>query len=427
MGVVSGIAVAGFKLLVGGVEWLALGWAGGAWSELPALAVLLVPVAGGLLVGIGLRLGGIAGNPEHGVTEVIRAATMDLEEFPHREVPLKVSLAALSLGTGASLGPEDPAVEIGGAAGEWVGRRRGLDHGSVRALVASGAAGGISAVLFTPIAGILFAIEVFAVRVWSRAILLVAASALLAWGTMRLLLPGAMLDLGVEAGVLEVLPLRVLVFCLGVGLLAGVVSVVQVRLTYGVREVFLGRIPLPAWVKPAIGGAALGVSGLFLPELLGPGYGTIEGIVGGELSGAGLLAALLVGKMLLMAVSFGSGLLGGFFAPAFFIGAALGALFAVGPGGWLAPGVGMGTLALIGLAAALAGMVHAPLTAAVSAAALSGSWGLLPHLLVACYASHLTARRMVRGSLYTHELRRTDGGVGQGSGSEEFGDQPDLR
>ncbi len=424
-GVVAAIAVAAFKLLILGTEWLAVGWVGDGWGDLPPLMVLLVPAAGGLLVGIALMAGGVREEePDHGVTEVIRAATMDLEEFPHREVPLKVSLAAVSLGTGASLGPEDPAVEIGGAAGEWLGRRQQLEHDSVRTLVASGAAGGISALLYTPLAGVLFSIEVFAVRVRSRAIVLVTASALVAWLGMRILLPRAQLDLRVPVGALELLPMRGLLFCLGLGILAGLVSVGQILLTYGIRRGFVRGVPVPGWLKPAIGGLLLGAVGLVLPQLLGTGYGTTESLVGGEMPAPALLAALLVGKMLLTAVSFGSGLLGGFFAPAFFIGTTLGALLAASAGGWLAPGVGPGTLALMGTAAALAGMVHAPLTAAATAAALSGSWGLAPHLLAATFASSWTARLILRSSLYTYPISDQDSAAH--SSASDFRDQPDL-
>jgi chloride channel protein, CIC family len=174
----------------------------------------------------------------------------------------------VSLGSGASLGPEDPAVEIGGATGEWLGRRQRLDHGSVQALVASGAAGGISALLYTPLAGILFAGGVFAVRVRSRTALLVLASSLIAWAGMLVLGPGGPIDLPVDLGTSKVLPVRALSFCLVLGLLAGLISVVQIRLTYGVRRGFLVGVPVPRWLKPATGGLVIGIGGLLLPHLL---------------------------------------------------------------------------------------------------------------------------------------------------------------
>jgi chloride channel protein, CIC family len=425
-GVLASLAVAGFKVVVGGMEWLAFGWSGEEWGAAPALVVLLVPALGGLVVGIALHWTGIPEEPDHGVTEVIRAATMDLEEFPHRQVPLKASLAALSLGSGASLGPEDPAVEIGGGIGEWIGRRWGLPHDSVRALVAAGAGGGMSALLYTPLAGILFSIEVFAVRVRSRVTVLIVTSAVLAYLGMRLLIPQPPLDLQSGLPPLEPLPVRALPFALGTGVLAGLLSVIQVRLSYGLRKGFVDHAQMPRWAKPAFGGLLLGVAGLFLPQLLGIGYGTIESIAGGTTLTPGLLVALLAGKMLLMGLSFGSGLLGGFFAPAFFIGTTLGALLAATTGGWLAPGVEHGSLALLGMAAALAGMVHAPLTAAAAVMGLSGAWGLLPFLLVACLVSHWTARRLLRGSLYTYEVSPSGSGPRTGVGDAGFGSQPDL-
>jgi chloride channel protein, CIC family len=425
-GALTAVAVAAFKVMVGGMEWLAFGWAGEDWAAAPALVILLVPALGGLLVGLALDAAGVPEDPGHGVTEVIEAATMDLEEFPHRQVPVKASLAAVSLGSGASLGPEDPAVEIGGGVGEWLGRRWRLPHDAVRALVAAGAGGGISALLYAPLSGILFSIEVFAVRIRSRVVVLIATSSVVAFLGMSLLIPRSPLDLGVGIGALEPMPVRSLLFCLTLGVLAGLASAVQIRLSYAIREGFVDRVPTPRWVKPAFGGLLLGAAGLVLPELLGIGYGTIESIIGGETHSPTFLAGLLVGKMLLLGLSFGSGLLGGFFAPAFFIGTTLGALLAVIAGGWLAPGVEPGVLALMGTAAALAGMVHAPFAAAAAVAGLSRSWGLLPFLMVTCLVSHWTARRLIRGSMYTYAMAAPGPGPAGGRGDAGFGSQPDL-
>jgi len=426
-GVATAGAVAVFKLALHGVEWLAFGWGTGSWLDAPPLVILLAPTVGGLLVGLALHVFRAPEDPGHGVTEVIQAATLDREEFPYRSVPLKASLAVVSLGSGAALGPEDPAVEIGGGIGEAVARRAKLPHAGVRAMVAAGAASGISTILYTPFAGILFAIEVTAVRIRSRAAMLVAASAFAAFGTMLLLLPGIPVVLDPDPAGFSLPLVSGLILCIGLGVLAGFVALVQIRLSYALRHAFLEWKSPPRWLKPALGGLLLGCVGLLLPHLLGIGYGTIQSLVEDEPYALALLAALLIGKMLAMALSFGSGMLGGFFAPALFIGAVLGSLFGEVGVTVLGPDFDPGTFAMIGMAAALAGMVHAPLTAAAALGTLSGQLGLLPFLLAASLTSHWLARWLSRGSLYTYPL--TDGEEPGGEppkAGADFGDQPDL-
>lgn len=402
-GALTAAGVGAFKLLVAGVEWLAFGWAGEGFGDLPWPLVLGTPVAGGLVVGLALHFARTPEDPGHGVTEVLEAATLDEEEFPDRNVPLHASLAGVSLGTGASLGPEDPSVEIWGGVGEAVGVRAGVDHQDVRALVAAGAAGGISALVLAPVAAMAFTVEVFGVRPVSRTFLMVVLAALVAFLGMRWMVPHP----SPVAPAVE-LPLAPgLLLCLGLGVAGGALSALAVRFTYRVRHVFVAW-RRPQWLKPAVGGLALGMTGLALPELLGIGYGTMERVLGEEGPGPLLLGVLLLGKIATVAISFGTGFRGGFFAPAFFVGAVAGVLYGEGAAAVL-PGVGAsaGAYGTAGMAAALAGLVHAPLTAALVVASLAGDPASLPFLLVASLAAYWMARRLEPGSIYTYPLRIT--------------------
>jgi chloride channel protein, CIC family len=400
-GLLAGFAVLLFEQMVHGAEWLAHGWQAERWSDAHRLLVVLVPITGGLLVGVILQLSGVPEEPGHGVTEVIEAAAADHIEFPHHKVPVKAAVAAISLGAGASLGPEDPAVEIGGGIGEAVGRARRLSHDAVRNLVAAGAAAGVGATFVSPAAALAFAVEVLHVRAFSRSALLVAAAVVAAWAPARVFSPAPPFhvpqhDLPLAGGLL---------IGSGIGLLCGAVSAGQVKLMYWTEHRVLHWSTPPRWLKPAVGGAILAAGGLLMPSLLGVGYETLESVLAAETTAVRLLVALAVGKVVLVAISFGTGFLGGVFAPAFFTGAALGAAV----GATLAPvlpdqAAGIGGLAVVGMAAMVSGVVHAPLTAVLAARAIVGGYALLPVLIPACLLSYGVARLLHPFSAYTHQV-----------------------
>ncbi|TVP50393.1 MAG: chloride channel protein [Gemmatimonadales bacterium] len=398
LGAATAVGVWLFKQTVYLIATGGWGWvdpAGPLWMRWP---LLVVPVAGGLLVGLILHWTRSPEEPGHGVTEVIEAVKLDAEDMPYHRIGVKAPVAALSLGSGASLGPEDPAVEIGGSVGALAGARLGWSHDRVQDLVATGAAAGISAAFHAPLAAILFTVEVFGVRLPSPRMAWVAAGSLAAWTAMRVMAP----DLVFRIPEQDRLTLWSLLFGVLLGVVAGAVGALLVRTMYAIQHAFLGWRSIPRWAKPGIGGVALGLVGLWLPQVLGIGYETIQGVVDGDRHGLLLLTTLLVAKLGLMALSFGSGFLGGFFAPAFFGGAVMGAMFGLGVE-ILVPGDPV-TFAVVGMAALLAGIVHAPLTAVLLVAAVSDNYAVVPLLLLASLIAYSVSVRLVGASAYTYPL-----------------------
>jgi chloride channel protein, CIC family len=403
--IVAGAAVAigirVFKWMIAGAEWLAHGWLSDTWVGIGLPWVVIVPVLGGLLVGAILHLASVPEEPGHGVAEVIEAVTLGMTEFPERRTPVKAAVAALSLGAGASLGPEDPAVEIGGSIGHYVGRKRALPKDSIQALVAAGGAAGLAAAFHAPVAAVVFAVEVFALRPLSRATGLVVAAVVPAYIVTRVLTPvaePAVPAYGFGSG--WELPL-----CVGLGVLGGVLSAGQIRLMYTIEIAVIRWRALPRWLKPALGGLLIGVVGIYFPESLGIGYGTLETVLRGVDIPWTFLLALAIGKAVLMAVSFGSGFLGGFFAPSLFVGAALGSAYGTVAADLL-PGLDLSPALLpaAGMVAVLAGSVRAPLTAVLVIVALSGSYAVAPHLLAAAATAYWTSRLLEQHSLYTYGI-----------------------
>jgi H+/Cl- antiporter ClcA len=330
-------------------DWLAL------WP------VVVVPTLGGLAVGV---LRWLAGSIGPGIPSLLAMADGAASAAPRLPF-VRLLAASLSLGSGASLGPEGPSVESGGNVGLWVANRAGLTPQSQKALVAAGIAAGLAAGFKAPIAGVFFAFEgsfnAIQSRPSLRAVLVAAVSSALVTQLVLGDSPILRLPAYQVRSPLE-LPLY-----LGLGLVASLVSLVLVRL------MALGRHPrvtglvenLPPGLATALGGAAVGGMALLFPEVLGVGYDTIESLLGQEQALPLLtLLGVMAAKLLATTLSNASGFVGGGFAPALFLGAVLGNVYGqlLGDAGLHLPVAEPPAYAMVGMAAVLAGSARAPIT-----------------------------------------------------------------
>jgi H+/Cl- antiporter ClcA len=324
--------------------------------------VVLVPLVGGLAVGL-LRT--FARDLGPSLPSLMAMADGALQAAPKLPL-LRLVAASLSLGSGASLGPEGPSVESGGNIGLWVGSRGGLSPQSQKALVAAGVAAGLAAGFKAPIAGVFFAFEgsysTIPGRPSVRAVLVAAVASALV--TQLTLGDDPIFRLPAYA-VLS--PLELPLY-LGLGLLASLLSLALISLLSlgrsGPVQQQLSRLPI--WLRTALGGLAVGLLALGFPQVLGVGYDTIEALLGRD-GGIALLTllALLGVKLLATGVSSATGFVGGGFAPSLFLGAVLGSIYGqvLGPGGLGLPVAEPPAYAMVGMAAVLAGSARAPLTA----------------------------------------------------------------
>ena len=312
--------------------------------------------------------------------------------------------AAISIGSGASVGPEDPSVQIGANLGSFFGQKLHLSDSRMRAVVAAGAASGIAAAFNAPIAGVFFAIEVILGELSSSAFMVVVLSSVVS-SVFTQAVSGAQPAFFVPTYVFH--SAAELPFYLVLGLLAGPVSALYVWLIYRMRDIFGSWKRIPRWVKPAVAGMIVGVVGIFLPQIFGVGYSTIEAILRGENFTVSLLMAVMIAKLVMTAVSSGGGFLGGLFAPALVIGSTLGASF-----GTLAAGLFQGmqidppAFALVGMAAVLAGAVHAPLTAIILLFEMTNDYRIILPLMFTVVISLLISRRIESDSVYQISLAR---------------------
>ncbi len=324
--------------------------------------VVLGPLLGGVLVGL-LRL--ITKDLGPSLPSLMAMADGRMQAEPRLPFARLVG-ASISLGSGASLGPEGPSVEGGGNIGLWLGKRAGLPPDSLKALVGAGVAAGLAAGFRAPIAGVFFAFEgaysTIPGRPSLRAVLVAAVTSTLV----------TQLGLGdtpiFRLPAYEVRSPLELPLYLGLGLLASFVSWGLVRLLAIGRSEFvqikLGK--MPPWLLTGAGGLAVGLLALGFPQVLGVGYDTIESLLG---SGGGIslltLLGLLLVKLLATAISNATGFIGGGFAPSLFLGAVLGNFYGqlLGDGGFGLPVAEAPAYAMVGMAAVLAGAARAPLTA----------------------------------------------------------------
>jgi len=346
-----------------------LSFANGVWG---AWALACPPIVGGLIVGL---MRGKKQDFGPGLSALIAAAHGGSARYwaPQQLRPVTKMLAAsVSLGSGASLGPEGPSVEIGANFGMLLSQVLQMSQERQRLLLGAGAAAGLAAGFNAPIAGVFFALEVvlgttFATSAVSVVLLAAVVAALI-----------AQIGLGAQPAftlpVYEVRSPLEFPLYMGLGLGASLVAITYTQAIQLARECFEGRIPgftwlsrVPIAVHPMIGGACVGLVALLCPQILGIGYETVEAMLQDVEFTTYLLIVLLFLKLVLTAISLGSGLVGGIFAPAMFLGASFGAAYAKILA-TIAPALSVymaapPAYAMVGMAAVLAASARAPLTA----------------------------------------------------------------
>jgi len=402
VGLLAGAGVWLFKRLIDLAHWAMFDAAGVALHPLGAWTVMLIPIAGGLIVGVMMhRL--VGEERHHGVAGIMEATALSGGRLRYQRVPFKVAAAALSIGSGASVGPEDPSVQIGANLGSMFGQWLHLSDERVRALVAAGAASGIAAAFNAPIAGVFFALEIVLGELSGNALGVIVLAAVVS-SVFTQAVSGAQPAFAVPAYAFNSaweLPLY-----LGLGLLAGPISALYIRSLYAAQDIF-HRLTLPRWLRPAVAGGIVGLAGIFLPQIFGVGYETIGQILSGEKLGVALLLVVMFAKLILTSVSIGGGFPGGVFAPSLFIGAMLGSAYGtVAAALFPSLHIAAPAFAMVGMAAVLAGSVHSPLTAILLLFEMTNDYRIILPLMFAVMVSLLISRRLQPDSVYTLGLAR---------------------
>jgi len=366
------------------------------------LWVILIPVAGGLVVGVMAKYGSskIKG---HGIPEAMEAVLINRSRIEPKVALLKPISAAIAIGTGGPFGAEGPIIQTGGALGSLVGQVLHTTAVERKVLLACGAAAGMSATFNTPIAGVILAIELLLFEFKSRSFIpLVIASTLATAVHMQLLGPGPMFTVGaMDFGIPHALP-----FYLVLGPLCGLAAVGLSKALYWVEDKF-EELPVDELWFPAMGALGLGIIGYFVPRVFGVGYDTIGAILNGQLAWKILLIVMLA-KFAALVISLGSGTSGGLLAPTFMWSAAMGGLFAIignhaFPNAHLSPGA----FALVAMGAVFGAASRATFSFIIFAFEITRDYNsVLPLMLVAVIADGIAMLFMPRSSIMTEKLAR---------------------
>jgi CIC family chloride channel protein len=402
VGLSTGVGVWLFKLLISYIHNAEYTGLGNFLSSLGHWTFILFPILGGIVVGLIIHFF-IGGERHHGVAGIMESVAISSGRLRYKRGPVNILTSAISIGSGASVGPEDPSVQIGSYLGSMFSQVLHFSDDRMRALVAAGAASGISAAFNAPIAGVFFALEIILGEITGSAFGVVMLASVVS-AVFTQIVAGTQPAFQIPPYTYSIdwqLPLYLLL-----GLIAGPVASAYIRLLYLAQDTF-ARIRIPAWLKPALAGLLLGVVGLFLPQILGVGYDTIGNILNGNLTGVMILLALTFAKLILTPTSIGGGFMGGVFAPSLFIGAALGGAFGYAFS-FIIPSLNIypPTFAMVGMAAVLAGAVHGPLTAIILLFEMTNDYHIILPAMFAVIASLVLSQRLVRDSVYTLGLAR---------------------
>jgi chloride channel protein, CIC family len=365
------------------------------------LAVIVVPVIGGIVVGFMARYGSKAIRG-HGIPEAMEQVLTNQSRIPKRMTFLKPLSAAVAIGTGGPFGAEGPIIATGGALGSLVGQVLRTTAAERKTLLAAGAAAGMAATFGSPVSAVLLAVELLLFELRARSLIPVALAAAAATA-VRIALVGT----APAFQAADFLPANAssLACYAGIGALVGVSSVAVTKLVYAIEDGF-EKLPIHWMWWPALGGLAVGVVGLISPHTLGVGYDNIDHILSGDLTITAIM--ILCGwKFVSWAVSLGSGTSGGTLAPLFTIGGGVGAALGAAVVA-VAPGIGLDVrvAALVGMASMFAGASRAVLASIVFAFETTRQPIALLPLLAGGVTAHFLSSLLMRNSIMTEKIAR---------------------
>jgi CIC family chloride channel protein len=388
---------------------------GGRWYML-----LLLPAAGATVVGLITQFYA-AEAKGHGVPEVMDAIHRKGSNVRPRVAFAKAIASALSIGSGGSAGTEGPIIQIGAAVGSGFGQFFRIHRRQLSTLVACGAAAGIAAIFNAPIAGVLFALEIFLKDFSLRTFSPVVFASVISCTIIHGLSPaGDVAIFPVRRDTHYVFGVAELPYYLVLGLLCAVVAILFIKMLYGTEDL-ADWLPIPEAFKPTLGALLLGGLGIAFfavqgsdgteaPGFFGNGYPLIQSIIAPDKifeHTMPLLIVLCALKLVATCATLGSGGSGGIFAPSLFMGAATGEAF-----GLLLYHAGLidqasiSAYALVGMAGVVAGTTHAPLTSIVILYEITREPRVILPVMFATIVATTCAQRLCRDSIYTLKLRR---------------------
>jgi CIC family chloride channel protein len=390
IGALTGLAVVAFILLTERMGMRLYPVGGAPWRR------LLFPVGGSL--GIGYLLYRYFPDARGSGVPQTKAALFAREgRITLRTVLGKFFCTSATLASGIPLGREGPSVQVGGGIASVLGRLLGLRSEQVKNLIPVGGAAAIAAAFNTPLAAVLFSLEEIVGDLHAPVMGAVVLASATAWMVLRMLLGNHPLFKVPQYQLVS--PAEFAVYAV-LGVAGGLVSVAFTKLLLGMRARFLRFPQNTVWFQPVAGGLLVGVVGWFVPQVLGVGYGFVGDALNGNMAFK-MMLLLVVLKLLTVTTSYASGNAGGIFGPALFIGAMLGGTVGtvahrLFPAYTATPGA----YALVGMGAAFAGIVRAPMTSVLMIFEMTQDYAVIVPLMIANLVSLFIASRLQHEPIY---------------------------
>ena len=400
IGIVSGLTVVCFRIAI---EWTRFQLLGSSMQP-SHLRVLLAPTVGG--IGVALLVMLLFKRSRGSGVNQTKAAVFIFDGYvPFRTVIGKFITCALAIGSGQSLGPEDPSLQMGAGIASALGRSLKLSREKQRLIAPIGAAAGLAAAFNAPISAVIFVIEEI-IGTWSGGVLgAVILAAISSVVVMRNFLGSAPMF---RVPAMEFRSPVELIGYAVLGVISGVASLAFLKFI----AYFRPRLKqLPRWtqyVQPAAAGLLIGIIGIWLPQVMGSGYPIIDQALHDQFLWKMLLLLGLF-KILATGISFVSGTPGGMFAPTLFIGAMLGG--AVGGVEHLLvhrPAQSVAAFALVGMGTFFAGFLRVPITSVFMVLEVSGNYSIIVPAIIANMIAYFISRRYQHVALFDF-LARQDG------------------
>jgi len=390
IGALTGLAVVAFILVTErlGMHLYPIGSA--AWRR------VLIPVLGSL--GMGYLLYRYFPDARGSGVPQTKAALFAREgRITLSTVLGKFFCTAATLASGIPLGREGPSVQVGGGIASVLGRYLGLSSERVKALIPVGASAAIAAAFNTPLAAVVFSLEEITGDLHAPILGSVVLASATSWVVLRVLLGNHPLFQVPQYEVAN--PLEFGIYAV-LGVVGGLVSVAFTKLLLRTREWFMGLPKKTVWFQPVAGGVLVGVIALFVPQVLGVGYGYVGDALNGRMA-LGIMALLVVLKLFAVTTSYGSGNAGGIFGPSLFIGAMLG-----GTVGGIAHHflpqytASAGAYALVGMGTLFAGIIRAPMTSVLMIFETTQDYAVIVPLMISNLVSFFISARLQREPIY---------------------------
>ncbi len=362
---------------------------------------LLAPTAGGLLIGL-LTYNFLPGRRPQDPSDVIEACTFHGGRMGIVTGLRTAVVSAVSIGAGASVGREGPAVHLGASIGGWLAARLGLERSASRTLLGCGVASAVAASFNAPIAGALFATEVVvghnALRAFAPIVIASVAATTISRAYFGDFPAFAIPEQAIKSS------WEYMAF-VGLGLLCGVVAKLFIR-AIPLAASIAGKMVLAPWLRAAVGGLLIGIIALAVPQVMGVGYGTTESAITGNFS-LTLLIVLAVAKIIATAISLGFGFGGGVFSPSLVIGAMVGGAYGDVFSN-LFPYISSGALnyTIVGMGAVAASVLGAPISTILIIFELTSNYPLTIGVMVAVVVAAVTTEQMHGRSFFTEQLER---------------------